>query len=76
MGAVLLILGLGTRILAAGFASDMLVAILVAKRGFMKVSFMAQQATGWEFDFALLAASLALLFTGAGSIALDPVVGL
>jgi putative oxidoreductase len=75
VGAVLLILGLGTRILAVGFAIDMLVATLVAKRGFMKVPFMAQQATGWEFDFALLAASLALLFTGAGSIALDPVVG-
>jgi len=52
------------------------VAILVAKRGFMKVGFMAQQTTGWEFDFALLAGALALLFTGAGRLALDPVVGL
>jgi len=76
VGAVLLILGLGTRILAVGFAIGMLVAILVAKIRFMKVGFMAQQATGWEFDFALLAAALALLFTGAGSIALDPIVGL
>ena len=76
VGAVLLILGLGTRILAVGFAIGMLVAILVAKIRFMKVGFMAQQATGWEFDFVLLAAALALLFTGAGSIALDPVVGL
>lgn len=31
---------------------------------------------GWEFEFILLAPALALLFTGAGSIALDPVVGL
>jgi putative oxidoreductase len=76
LGAVLLILGLGTRILALGFAVDMLVAILVAKRGFMKVPFMAQQATGWEFDFALLAGALALIFTGAGRIALDPLFGL
>ncbi len=76
VGAVLLILGLGTRLLAVLFAVDMLVAILVAKRGFMKVGFMAQQTTGWEFDFALLAGALALLFTGAGSLALDPVVGL
>ena len=76
VGAVLLILGLGTRILAVGFAIGMLVAILVAKIRFMKVGFMAQQATGWEFDFALLASALALLFTGAGSIALDPIVGL
>jgi len=76
VGAALLILGLGTRLLAVLFAVDMLVAILVAKRGFMKVGFMAQQATGWEFDFALLAGALALLFTGAGRLALDPVVGL
>lgn len=76
VGAVLLILGLGTRILAVGFAIDMLVAAFVAKRGFMKVGFMAQQATGWEFDFILLAGALTLLFTGAGSLALDPVVGL
>ncbi len=75
-GAVLLILGLGTRILAVLFAINMLVAILVAKRRVMKVGFSAQQTTGWEFDFALLAISLALLFTGAGSIALDPLIGL
>lgn len=76
VGAVLLILGLGTRLLAVLFAVEMLVAILVAKRGFMKVGFMAQQTTGWEFDFALLAGALALLFTGAGSLALDPILGL
>ena len=75
VGAVLLILGLGTRILAVLFAIDMLVATVVKMR-VMKVGFSAQQATGWEFDFALLAVSLALLFTGAGNIALDPVIGL
>jgi uncharacterized membrane protein YphA (DoxX/SURF4 family) len=36
----------------------------------------SQGSIGWEFEFILLAASLALLFTGAGSIALDPLVGL
>jgi len=76
VGVVLLILGLGTRILAVLFAIYMLVATFVAKRRVMKVGFTAQQATGWEFDFALLAISLALLFTGSGSIALDPVLGL
>jgi len=76
IGAVLLILGLGTRILAVLFAFDMLVAIFAAKRGFMKTPFMAQQATGWEFDFALLGISLALFVMGAGSLALDPLVGL
>ena len=57
----------GTRILAVLFAIDMLVAIFVVKMRVMKVGFSAQQATGWEFDFALLAISLALLFTGAGT---------
>lgn len=75
VGAVLLILGLGTRLLALGFAIDMLAAILARVR-FMKLGFVAQQATGWELDFALLAGALALLFPGAGSIALDPLAGL
>lgn len=76
VGAVLLILGLGTRILAVGFAIDMLMAIVLVKRGMMKAAFMDQKVQGWEFDFALMAGALALLFTGAGSIALDTVVGL
>ena len=71
IGAALLILGLGTRILAVLLAVNMLVAIRVAKIRVMKVGFTAQQATGWEFDFALLAGALALLFTGAGSLSLD-----
>src|SRR3989338_381260 len=70
VGAVLLILGLGTRILAVGFAITMLVAIFVAKIRTMKLPFMAQQATGWEFDFALLAGSLTLAFTGPGAFAI------
>lgn len=75
-GAVLLILGLGTRILGLLFAVDMLVAIFAAKIKVMNIGFTAQQATGWEFDFILLAVSLALVFTGAGSIGLDGLVGL
>ncbi len=39
-GAVLLILGLGTRILAVGFAIDMLMAIVLVKRRMMKARFM------------------------------------
>jgi uncharacterized membrane protein YphA (DoxX/SURF4 family) len=76
VGAALLILGLGTRILAIGFAIDMLVAIVRARLP-MGASFgPSQSGIGWEFEFILLATSLALLFTGAGSIALDPLVGL
>lgn len=75
-GAVLLILGLGTRILALGFAIDMLVAILLVKRGMMKAAFMDPKGTGWEFEFALMAQALALVFMGGGSIALDRAVGM
>lgn len=76
VGAVLLILGLGTRILAVGFAIDMLMAIWLVKRRMMKAAFMDQKGQGWEFEFALMAQALALIFTGAGSISLDRIVGL
>jgi uncharacterized membrane protein YphA (DoxX/SURF4 family) len=42
----------------------------------MKTSFMAQQTTGWELDFTVLVGALALLFTGAGVISLDSVLGM
>lgn len=74
VGAVLLILGLGTRILALGFAIDMLVAIYLAKIRMMKAPFSGQN--GWDFEFALMAGSLALLFSGAGSLSLDAFIGL
>lgn len=76
VGAALLILGLGTRILALGFAIDMLMAIILAKRGMAHKGFMEPDGTGWEFEFALLVAALALVFTGAGRIALDRIIGL
>lgn len=75
-GAALLILGLGTRIVALGLAIDMLVATLLVKRRIMKARFMEPTGTGWEFEFALMIASLTLVFTGAGRIALDRVFGL
>ncbi len=76
VGALLLILGLGTRILGILFAAEMLVVIVTVKRGAMKMPFMAQQGTGWELDFAVLAGALSLVFTGAGALALDRALGL
>lgn len=73
-GAVLLAVGLGTRVLAILFAFNMLVAIYKAKIGMMKSGFSGQN--GWEFEFALVVGSLALLFTGAGAYALDATLGL
>lgn len=76
VGAALLILGLGTRILALGLAIDMVVAIVLVKRKMMSAQFMDQKVQGWEFEFALMAMALALVFTGAGSVGLDRVIGL
>ena len=75
-GAVLLSLGLGTRILALGFVIDMIVAIRLARIGMGKSRFSGGQGIGWEFEFILGVAALALLFTGAGSLALDSLIGL
>jgi len=75
VGALLLIAGLGTRIVAFGLAIDMLVAIVLVKRGMAKARFMDPSGSGWEFEFALLVAALALVFTGPGSLALDTILG-
>ena len=37
----------------------------------MKVKFFAQENSGWEFDFILLAGCIVLLISGAGSITVD-----
>ncbi|HEV8354790.1 MAG TPA: DoxX family protein [bacterium] len=76
VGAVLLAVGLGTRILALGFAIDMLVAIVLVKRGMAHKRLMEPDGTGWEFEFALMAAALALVFTGGGGLSLDRALGL
>jgi putative oxidoreductase len=76
LGAGLLALGLGTRAIALLLAIMFAVIILHVKRRVMKTSFMGQQTkAGWEMDFTMLVGALALFFTGAGAIALDPVVG-
>lgn len=76
LGAVLLIVGLATRVLALGFAIDMLVAIQLVKRGMAKKRFLEPDGTGWEFEYALLVAALALVFTGAGAFSADRRIGL
>jgi putative oxidoreductase len=72
-GGVLLILGIWTQLVNVLFAIIMVGAIYL-KNTMMKTGFMAQQATGWEFDFVLLAANLALLTLGPGGIAVLPSV--
>ncbi len=70
-GGILLILGLWTQLVNVLFAIIMVGAIYL-KLTTWKTGFMAQQTTGWEFDFVLLAANLALLTLGPGAIAVLP----
>jgi len=74
VGAGLLILGIVSQIIAVALAIDMLVAILLVKRGMQKVGFMDQKG-GWEFEFALLAQAVAVALLGPGGFALGPSVG-
>lgn len=73
-GGLLLIAGVWTQLVNVVFMVIMAGAIGL-KNTMMKTGFMAQQSTGWEFDFILLFANLLLLLTGPGSIALLPSSG-
>jgi len=63
--------GLLTQLAAAGQAVVMLSAIRL-KAGAMKKSFTGDG--GWELDFILLVAALAVLVLGAGAVSLDRVL--
>ncbi|MCL5428249.1 MAG: DoxX family protein [Chloroflexi bacterium] len=76
VGGFLLIVGFATRLIALLMAINMVVAIKQAKIGMMKTPFIAKDTTGWEFDFALLGASLALFLLGPGNLALHFGLGL
>ena len=76
VGAVLLVLGLGTRLIAIGLAVDMLIAIVRVRIGLAKAPFASTpQVPGWEYEFVLLGASLALVFTGASRLSIDALLG-
>ncbi len=70
-GGIALALGVLTQAVAAAFMLIMIGAIAL-KNTMMKTGFVAQQTTGWEFDFVLLFANLLLLLAGPGSLALMP----
>jgi uncharacterized membrane protein YphA (DoxX/SURF4 family) len=54
----------------------MIVATRFVRIGMGKSPFSGGQGIGWEFEFILGIAALALLFTGAGSLSLDARIGL
>lgn len=70
IAGVLTLIGLYTQFAAVVFIVIMLGA-LYYKIAKWKISFFAQNTTGWEFDLLILASSLALLFLGAGNYSLD-----
>ncbi len=76
VGAALLIVGLATKILALGFAIDMVVAIVVARIGAGHAKFSGGEGGGWELEFLLLAGALALLAGGAGILSIDRFIGM
>ena len=66
LGGIVLVLGLLTRLLGALFVCDMLGAIVLAKGA---GGFFAPK--GWEYEFLLLVAALALAIGGAGMASID-----
>lgn len=69
-GGILLIIGLFTRMTSAFFAIIMIGAIFTVK---LPAGLLGNDNTGgYEFDLALLAMALSLVFTGSKWLALDP----
>ncbi len=73
LSSIVIILGFLTEIGAIGLSIVMFGA-LYYKLFKWKIPFSAYDKLGWEFDFILLAAALALLFIGAGNISLDAIL--
>lgn len=69
VGGLGVILGVYTQ-LAAILLGTVMVGAIYFKTQKWHVPFFATNNTGWEFDFALLAANVAILLTGGGSIGL------
>lgn len=72
-GGILLIIGLGTRIVALLLAIQMVFTIVLVRA---EVGLIGEQTTGAEVDVMLLAAGLALVLLGPGAAALDRIIGL
>lgn len=72
LGGAALLAGFMTQIASLGLGVIMIGAINMKIR-MMNVNFFAQDNTGWEFDFILLAGCITLIFTGSGNIAADSI---
>lgn len=72
-GGLLLIIGLGTRIMALLFALEMIGTTLLVR---VDLGLIAEQGVGAELDLSILAGVLAILFLGPGKLAVDNKIGL
>ena len=70
LSSVGLVLGIYTQLAAALLAIVMIGAIYF-KTAKWHVPFAAMDKTGWEFDLVLLAANIAILLSGGGSIGIQ-----
>jgi len=69
-GGLAMIAGFLTQLAALGIGIIMLGAIY-KKINEWHIPFWAKDNTGWEYDFLILAACIALIFLGAGSMSVD-----
>ena len=74
LGAVAALLGLLTQVAALGFAFVMVNAIMLKIRKMKQPFVNPDMSPGWEFEFIILAAAIALLFLGAGRFSFDRVI--
>lgn len=73
VGGLLLIVGLFTRLVTLPLIAILVGAILLVK---VNLGFVGIDAPGYEYDIALIAGLLGLLFIGPGRLSLDGVLGL
>jgi putative oxidoreductase len=73
VGGLLLIVGLFTRLVTLPLIAIMIGAILLVK---IDLGFVGTAVPGYEYDIALIAGLLGLLFIGPGRLSLDGALGL
>ena len=74
VGAIAALLGLLTPLAALGFAFVMVNAIILKKKKMKQPFVNPDMSPGWEFEFIILAAAIALFFLGAGAFSLDRLI--
>lgn len=74
LGAIAALIGFLTQAAALGFACVMASAIFLKITKWKQLFINPDMSPGWEFDFIILTAALALFFLGAGALSLDRII--